>query len=137
MPRDLSPLPPDSLSAVCVLVVAEASHARGALHAILASQGALVLTAVSMTEALWLLGWVRPTIIVVDVPAMSGSVRGLVPLLRALKPEAGAVTPAVAVAESGADEGAMRASGFDAVVVRPLDPWGLCRLVFTLTSGAR
>lgn len=33
-----------------------------------------MLSAASATEALWLLGWVRPTIIVVDVPPDAGAV---------------------------------------------------------------
>jgi CheY-like chemotaxis protein len=135
MPLDES-LAPDSLAGVCVLIVAEAPAARRTLATIVGAGGALVLSAASATEALWLLGWVQPTIIVVDVPPDAGGVRSLLPLMRALKPEAGAVLPAVAVAEA-ADPAVLRGTGFDAVIARPLDPRELCRLVFTLTSGDR
>jgi hypothetical protein len=61
----------------------------------------------------------------------------LIRRVRALKPEAGGVVPAVAVGSRGEDRDTAVAAGFDAHLAKPIQAWALCRLVATLIGGDR
>ena len=85
------------LDGVRVLVVDDAPYVRQAVTAILTEDGARVTAVGSAEEALAVLQWERPDVLLSDL-AMPG--RGgywLIGQVRALSPERGGVTPAAAL----------------------------------------
>jgi CheY-like chemotaxis protein len=125
----------ESLQGVHVLVVHSDIASRELLAAILNYCGALVTTVCSAREALDVMRLVRPNVIVADLvlPDHGG---WLIRHVRALKPEDGGVVPAIALsAQLNPEEpDEARASGFDAYLTKPLDPWELCGTISSLVT---
>ena len=125
----------DSLNGVHVLVVDHDADGRELVAAILRYCGALVTEVASPDEALEVMQLLKANAMVVRVRP-KGTAMDIVRRVRALKPEAGGVIPIVAVAVPGSvSEEAARAAGFDTLLLLPLDPWVLCRLISSLVTG--
>jgi CheY-like chemotaxis protein len=123
----------DSLRGVWILVIDADPHGRQTLVEILSYCGALVTPVASPAEALGVMRQVKPDMLVVTMTESSDF--AFIRLVRALKPEAGGVVPAIAVgtADSPSDD-TVRSRGFQASLRKPLDPWALCRLVSELVT---
>jgi CheY-like chemotaxis protein len=122
-------LPKHALTGLFVLVVEKDRETAALLSKILTHCGALVSLVASVKEATATLARVTPDVVVASVARSDD--RGLA-LIRTIHERTRAKRPgAVAVLahdESGTAERVLRA-GFDAHVVRPLDPWELCAVV--------
>jgi CheY-like chemotaxis protein len=127
----------DSLRGVHVLVVDDEADCRDLLTAILGYCGALVTTAGSTGEALHVMELIKPDVIVADPVMEAEDGFALIRRVRALKPDDGGMVPAIAVSALTADTDRerARASGFDAYVAKPINPWELCRTISALVSA--
>jgi CheY-like chemotaxis protein len=125
----------DSLVGVHVLVVDGDQECRHLLSAILRYCGALVTTTASAEEALNVMSVAKCDVLVVELtlPRVSGV--ELIQRVRALKPEQGGVVRAIALSSQRRDPDAVAAAGFDAHLIKPIEPWALCRLVAMLALG--
>ena len=124
------------LEGVRVLVVDDQEDAREALRLVLQAEGAFVTTADSGATALTRLADERPDVMVVDIgmPQVDGFT--LVEQLR-LRPEnAGGAVPVAALTGYVSSEDRNRASrvGFQAYLVKPVEPAELIRTVKTLAQ---
>ena len=129
------PLPGDALAGVHVLIIDDDPEARDLIRTVLRYCGALVSMAASAGEGLDTLRRVLPDIIVCDIAMPHHDGYWFVRSLRALTPEAGAALPVIAITAHGATHGPDRtlASGFQAHIRKPVDPWELCRVVAGMT----
>jgi CheY-like chemotaxis protein len=127
----------DSLAGVHALIVDAAHESRQLLSSILRYCGALVTTTASSAEALKVMGVVKCDALIVEVALPDDSGVDLIRRVRALKPEDGGVVRAVAFSARDADRDDALAAGFDAYLLRPIEPWALCRLISTLVFGER
>jgi len=122
-----------------VLVVDDNPDAIEIVDTILTYFGALTLTAQSGKQALAQLAQARVTVIVSDISMPGFSGHEFIRALRALPPEAGGTTPAIALTafnQAGQREAAMSA-GFDAYCVKPFDPDALVEQVARLAAKSR
>ena len=124
----------DSLKGIHVLVLDRDPEGRELLTAVLSYCGGLVTAVASVDEAVAFLNLVKADAMMVDASASSPAGYDLIRHVRALKPEDGGVIPAVAVGSP--DEAGERAlaSGFNAYLTKPLDPWELCRVISNLVT---
>jgi CheY-like chemotaxis protein len=106
-----------------VLVVDDDPAARELLAAVLAERGARVQTAASAAEARCALARCRPDVVISDLGMPREDGCEMMRHIRQLEPAHGGRVPAVAVtARAGRDARARAlASGFDAVVPKPVD----------------
>lgn len=124
----------DSLKGVHVLVIDGEAEARELLTAIFNYCGALVTTVASGDEALKVMALIKPDVIVTSLDLPNDEGFTTLRRLRDLKPEDGGVLPIVAVAGGGtAAVERARLAGFAACLMKPLDPWELCRVLSGLT----
>ena len=128
----------DSLRGVHVLVVDYEAECRDLLTAVLHYCGALVTAVDTPDAALDVMGLIRPDVLVVDLTEGDRDGHWLIRQVRSLKPEDGGVVPVVAVSAAGSPAGLARAgaSGFVACLVKPLDPWQLCRVIAGVTTAS-
>jgi signal transduction histidine kinase/ActR/RegA family two-component response regulator len=128
-----SPGEPD-LAGLRVLVVDDDDDARELVSELLRRSGAVVASASSAGEALEELHNDPPDVLVSDIgmPGVDG--HGLVRQLRALPPERGGRTPALALTAYAGVEHARRAlaAGFQRHLSKPADPAELMRIVANL-----
>jgi CheY-like chemotaxis protein len=113
-----------SLAGLRVLVVEDSADERQLAGVVLEHHGATV-TAVMSAESAWAqFQEARPDVLVSDIamPRLDGY--ALIRRIRALPPERGGATPAVAVTAYASDEERARAlaAGFQAHLAKPLDP---------------
>jgi CheY-like chemotaxis protein len=127
----------DSLVGVHALVVDADQECRHLLSSILRYGGALVTTTASSPEALKVIGVVKCDVLIVEIALPGESGVELIRRVRALKPEDGGVVRAIALSGQATDRDALVAAGFDAHLIKPLEPWAMCRLVSTLVFGDR
>ena len=129
------PLAGDALAGVHVLIVDDDPEARDLIRTVLRYCGALVSVAASAREGLDTLQHVLPDIVVCDIAMPHHDGYWFVRSLRALPPEGGATLPVIAITAHGATHGPDRtlASGFQAHVRKPVDPWDLCRVIASMT----
>ena len=127
----------DSLAGVHALVIDSDQACRDLLSSILRYCGALVTTATSSTDALNVMSIAKCDVVVIDLVLHGEAGVDLIRRIRGLKPEQGGVVRAIAVSERGEDHDDAVASGFDAHLTKPLEPWMLCRLAATLVLGGR
>jgi signal transduction histidine kinase/CheY-like chemotaxis protein len=128
--------PAASLRHVSVLVVDNEADAREAVAIGLGRHGARVATACSASEALDAIARERPDVLVADVRMASDDGYALLRQLRALPPERGGATPAIALTGYGAQQDradALRA-GFQMHVSMPLTPARLATAVASLLA---
>jgi signal transduction histidine kinase/ActR/RegA family two-component response regulator len=119
-----------------VLVVEDDPDARDLLAAVLEHGGLKVRTATTVAEALILLPAFRPDVLVADIGMPLEDGYALMRKVRALPPEQGGCTPAVALtAYARSEDRAMALSaGFDMHVPKPIDP---VELLLTVTNLGR
>jgi CheY-like chemotaxis protein len=128
----------DSLTGVHVLVVDHEADCRDLLSAVLQYCGALVTAVASPEAALEVMGLIKPDALVVDVAEGDKDGRWLIRQVRSLKPEDGGVIPVIAVSATGSAARGARAStaAFAACLVKPVDPWHLCRVIAGVTTSS-
>jgi CheY-like chemotaxis protein len=126
----------DSLKGVHVLVVDNEVDGRELLTAILHYCGALVTAVASADDAVAVMALIKPDVIVTDVVMRDRDGFWLIAKVRSLKPEDGGVVPAIAISATTTpgERERTRAAGFDVYLVKPLDPWELCRSITGLVT---
>ncbi len=122
-------------SGLKVLVVDDEPDARGLMRRLLEDSGATVLEASSAADALSLLRAARPDVLVSDIGMPGESGYALIRQIRALPPDAGGATPAVALTAYARSEDRMQAilAGFQHHVAKPVEPAELIAMVASLT----
>jgi PAS domain S-box-containing protein len=125
-------------SGLKVLVVDDEPDARALMRRLLEDSGATVLEASSAAEALSLLRAARPDVLVSDIGMPGESGYALIRQIRALPPDAGGATPAVALTAYARTEDRMKAilAGFQHHLSKPVEPAELIAMVASLTQRA-
>jgi signal transduction histidine kinase/ActR/RegA family two-component response regulator len=113
-----------ALQGTQILVVDDDQDALDMLTLVLTEAGAAVRTATSATEALALLRWIRPDVLVSDLSMPDEDGYSLIRNLRAIERESGRETPAVALTAyvRVQDRARAEAAGFNVFVEKPVDP---------------
>ncbi len=121
-------------SGLKILVVDDEADARALMRRLFEDSRATVLEASSAAEALSLLRSARPAVVVSDIGMPGESGYGLIRQIRALPPEAGGATPAVALTAYARTEDRMQAilAGFQHHVAKPVEPAELVAMVASL-----
>jgi PAS domain S-box-containing protein len=124
------------LPGVRVLVVDDENDSRAMLAAVLEGQGAAVTSAGSADEAVAAFERARPDIIVSDIAMPGQDGYSLIRRIRALGPEGGGRTPAVALTGrvTADDRTRALAAGFQAHVAKPIDTAELLEAVAALAG---
>ncbi|MBI3951308.1 MAG: response regulator, partial [Acidobacteria bacterium] len=122
------------LEGVRVLVVDDEADARELIATVLERSGAEVTTVGSAAEALEALGQLRPDVLVADIGMPGQDGYGLISEVRALAPERGGNTPAVALTAYARLEDRVRAltAGYQIHVSKPVEPRELVTVVASL-----
>jgi signal transduction histidine kinase/CheY-like chemotaxis protein len=124
------------LDGVFVLVVDDERDARELLCEVLTSCGARVATASTAGEAVELLERLRPDMLISDIGMPGEDGYALISAVRALAPERGGRTPAVALTAYTRFEDRTRAlaAGFNMHVPKPFEPTKLVRTLSSLAA---
>ena len=127
------------LDGVRVLVVDDAPYVLQVVRDILTEDGAEVTTADSAEEALGLLQWERPDVLLSDLAMPGKGGYWLIQQVRALPPDRGGVTPAAALtAFTGPEHSAsVLRAGFQLHVEKPVSLNALIRVVALLALKDR
>jgi signal transduction histidine kinase/DNA-binding response OmpR family regulator len=136
--RDTIPMPAAAdLHGLRVLVVDDDGDSRVLLRELLAKQGATVEVAASAGEAVECVETFRPHVLVTDIGMPDADGYQLLRTVRALPPDAGGDTPAIALTAYARPEDRDRASeeGFTLHVSKPVDPEQLVSFVAELGRG--
>jgi signal transduction histidine kinase/ActR/RegA family two-component response regulator len=125
------------LQGVQVLVVDDDQDALDMLSRLLGDAGASVRTATSAAEALALLRWIRPDVLLSDLAMPDEDGYSLIRSVRTLERESGRRTPAVALTAYVRVQDRARAvdAGFDVFVEKPVDPDELLSVVGGLVDS--
>lgn len=134
IPEGLLPQPQLDLTGVRILTVDDDPDARELLTVMLTQYGAEVTAVASATEALAVLGRYRPDVLVSDIgmPDMDGYT--FVQRVRALPPDQGGQTPAIALTAytRASDRQQALTSGFQQHIKKPLELELLVKAVLAL-----
>ena len=124
------------LRGVHVLLVDDDKEAVELLGTMLRYRGALVMTAASARAALKALQTVKPDVLVTDISMPDEDGYWLLREVRTLSPEQGGTIPVVAITDDTQDHGArrIRTAGFAAYLLKPIEPWDLCRTLAGLVT---
>jgi PAS domain S-box-containing protein len=130
---------PPEVEGLDVLVVDDEEDARELLSALLARCKMRITTAATVEEAIRSVQENRPDIIVSDIGMPEEDGYALIRKLRALAPEAGGGTPAVALTAFARTEERTKAlvSGFNMHVPKPVEPSELLAVLASLATGFR
>jgi CheY-like chemotaxis protein len=122
-----------------VLVVDDEAEARMLIERILRRCNVQVTTAQSADEAMELLRVERPNFLLSDIGMPGEDGYGLLRRVRALPPEQGGDTPAVAITAFAPSEGRRRAlmAGFQMHVPKPVEPAELIAIVTSHFNAQR
>lgn len=128
---------PSEVEGLDVLVVDDEADARELLSALLARCKMRITTAATVAEALALVQSNRPDIVISDIGMPEEDGYALIKQLRALAPEDGGRTPAVALTAFARTEERTKAlvSGFNMHVPKPVEPAELLAVLASLASG--
>jgi signal transduction histidine kinase/ActR/RegA family two-component response regulator len=131
-----------ALHGVQILVVDDDQDALDLLTLVLSEAGAMIRTASSAAEALALLRWIRPDVVVSDLAMPDEDGYSLIRNLRAIERGSGRQTPTVALTAyvRVQDRARAVAAGFDMFVEKPVDPDELIAVLASVAesrSGAR
>jgi len=128
---------PAGLEGLAVLVVDDEADARELLSVLLARCKMRITTAATVDEAIALVQKNRPDLIVSDIGMPEQDGYTLIKRLRALAPEDGGRTPAVALTAFARTEERTKAlvSGFNMHVPKPVEPAELLAVVASLAAG--
>jgi CheY-like chemotaxis protein len=124
-----------TLDGVRVLVVDDQQDTIEVLTAVLGQCGAEVRAAMSAAEALETLQEWKPDVLVSDIGMPGEDGYELIRKVRALQPEQGKDTPAVALTAHARTEDRLRAlsAGFEMHVPKPVEPAELVMVIMSLT----
>ena len=136
-PRAFSPS--DALREVKVLVVDDEPDARELLTWVVAACGGIAIEASSASEALGLLASENPDVLVSDIGMPGEDGYSLIHRVRALPPEQGGKTPAVALTAYARVEDRVRvlAAGFELYLTKPVNPDDFVAVVANLVQSVR
>jgi signal transduction histidine kinase/ActR/RegA family two-component response regulator len=125
------------LQGVQLLVVDDDQDALDMLSLLLGEAGASVRTATSGAEALAILRWIRPDVLLSDLAMPDEDGYSLIRSLRTLERESGRRTPAVALTAYVRVQDRARAvdAGFDVFVEKPVDPDELLSVIGGLVDA--
>jgi PAS domain S-box-containing protein len=128
---------PSEVEGLDVLVVDDEADAREVLSALLARCKMRITTAATVEEAIDLVQKNRPDIVISDIGMPEADGYALIKRLRALGPEQGGRTPAVALTAFARTEERTKAlvSGFNMHVPKPVEPAELLAVLATLAAG--
>jgi PAS domain S-box-containing protein len=131
--------PAPRLGGVSVLVVDDHADARELVALALEHAGARVLTAAGAAEGLALLRDRRPDVLLCDLEMPGESGFDLMEKVRALPPDAGGLTPAIAFTAYARDEDRVRTlvAGFQRHLPKPVRPDELAHAVANLAGTTR
>jgi CheY-like chemotaxis protein len=123
-----------SLRGIHVFLVVDDPESRELMKTVLEYAGGLVGTGVSARSALGALKAIRPDVLLADLGTHEEDALWLIERVRALP--GAADMPAIVVTAPGAREDRQRLlkAGFQQHVLKPVDPWELCRLVASLAT---
>ena len=127
---------PPTLDGLVALVVDDDDDARDLVASVLTSHRARVTAVSSATEALDRLQAERPDVIISDIGMPVDDGYALMERVRALSPEGGGRTPAIALTAyaHNADRAKALLAGFTAHVTKPIDPKALVDLVASVAA---
>ena len=125
-----------SLAGVRILVVDDEPTAVDLIREVLVQAGGDVRVSGTVEEALGTFEQWRPDILVSDVEMPGQDGYTLIRKVRALDPERGGKTPAVALTAFGRSEDRVRSlrAGFNIHVTKPVDPGELTAIIASLTG---
>ena len=124
------------LDGLLVLVADHGAEVRDVIAGILGQAGADVRVACSAREALDTVARERPAVLVIDLELADESGYALLSKVRALPPDAGGVTPAVALSSFSRTEDRVHSlvAGFQSHLAKPIQPAELIAVVASLGS---
>ena len=130
---------PPELAGLRVLVVDDEDDARDLLATVLRSCGSEVTTASSAAEAVAVVKTLKPELLVSDIEMPVEDGYSLITKIRALKPEDGGQTPAIALTAHARVEDRMRAlsAGYQMHVPKPVEPAELVVVIASLAGRNR
>jgi signal transduction histidine kinase/ActR/RegA family two-component response regulator len=136
--RESPPLESTSLTGARIVVVDDDPTAVELIKEVLVRAGAEVIECRSADEALQAVRQSRPSVLVSDIEMPGQDGYSLIRKLRALGPEEGGKTPAVALTAFGRPEDRIRSltAGFNIHVSKPVDPAELIAIVASLIGRA-
>ena len=133
-----SSLPADrlNLAGVRVLVVDDEADARTLLQRLLEDRGATVQNAASVAEAIALIPEQRPDVLISDIGMPEEDGYALIRQVRALPPERGGGTPAIALTAYARSEDRLKVilAGFQIHTAKPVEAAELLALVASLAG---
>ena len=123
-----------SLRGIHAFLVVDDSESRELIKTVLEYAGALVSAVASARGALVALETIRPDGLIADISGEADSAAALIERVRKL-PSA-VDMPAIVITAGGRRDERQRLlkAGFQHHVLKPVDPWELCRLVATLAE---
>ncbi|HEY3098057.1 MAG TPA: response regulator [Methylomirabilota bacterium] len=123
-----------SLRGIHAFLVVDDPDSRELIKTVLEYAGALVSAVASARGALAALEAIRPDVLIADLGGDGDGAVALIERVRKL-PGAGDM-PAIVITARGGREERQRLlkAGFQHYVLKPVDPWELCRLVATLAE---
>jgi signal transduction histidine kinase/DNA-binding response OmpR family regulator len=127
---------PPTLDGLLALVVDDDDDARDLVASVLISHQARVMAVGSAAEALDWLRSQRPDVIISDIGMPIDDGYALMERVRALSPEGGGRTPAIALTAyaHNADRAKALLAGFTAHATKPIDPKELVALIASVTA---
>ena len=126
--------PAQILRGIHVVLVDDDKEAVELIGTILRYSGALVLGVLSARAALKALQTLKPDVIVTDLSMPDEDGYWLLREVRSRSSAQGGTIPVVAIADDTQDPGERRtrSAGFAAYLLKPIEPWELCRTLATL-----
>lgn len=131
---DTLPETGDELEGVRVLLLDDEHDARDVVSEVLRRRGAVVKGAANVGEAMDLLASFRPAIVVSDIAMPDADGFAFIRQLRALTPDRGGNTPAIALTAYARHDDRDRtlASGFQSHLAKPVEPHDLVSQIVSL-----
>ena len=122
-----------SLRGIHVFLVVDDPESRELIKTVLEYVGALVSPVASARGALAALETIRPGVLLAD---LSGDGESAVALIERVRTLGGRELPAIVVTARGGRDERQRLlkAGFHQHMLKPVDPWELCRLVASLAE---
>jgi signal transduction histidine kinase/ActR/RegA family two-component response regulator len=126
-----------ALRGMQILLVDDDQDALDIMTLVLTEAGAAVRTAASATEAMALLRWIQPDVLVSDLAMPDEDGYSLIRNLRAIERVSGRETPAVALTAyvRVQDRARAVAAGFNVFVEKPVDPEELIAVLVGITES--
>lgn len=125
-----------SLEGLQILVVDDEADMRELFAMVLEKSGALVKAVSSVQQAIELIKYWKPHVLVSDISMPEEDGYALIRQVRSLKPEDGGMIPAIALTASARGEERIRSlqEGFQLPLSKPIEPTNLVSVVATLVK---